>query len=71
MESIAPKYGARVYALPSGTILIKQTVKSGSKYTDEYVIDTHSDGSHIEIHVTASNDHDIADAVRRAVSGTL
>ena len=71
MESSTSKYGARIYAFPGGTILVKQPVKSGARYTDEYVVDTRSNGSHIEVHVKPSDDLGIADAVRRAVSGTL
>ena len=44
MENDGSKHGARIYGLDSGTILIKQTIKSGPKYTDEYVVETRPDG---------------------------
>ena len=35
MENDGSKHGARIYGLDSSTILIKQTIKSGPKYTDD------------------------------------
>ena len=71
MENDGSKHGARIYGLNTGTVLIKQTIKSGPKYTDEYVVDTRPDGSHIEEHVDWDDDARIASALRRALQGTL
>ena len=60
------KYGARVFKLPDGRILVKQTIKSGEEQTSDYVIDGHK-----ERHVDPHNDGEIADAIRGALQGEL
>jgi hypothetical protein len=63
-KSKLPKFGARVYLLPSKKLLVKQTTLRGEP--PEYVIDEHK-----EQHVSVNNDVAIADAIRKAVSGEL
>lgn len=63
------KYGVRIYPLDSEVILVKQTVKrQGSPV---YVVDTTPGGDHREAHVEITNDRDIAEAVRAALTGKL
>ena len=63
MEIEQPKYGARVYRL-GDKLLIKQTVLRGTP--PEYVVDGHK-----ERHVLATDDHELAEAVRAAICGEL
>jgi hypothetical protein len=65
-KSDEPKYGVRVYKLSEDTLLIKQTVKSGSRTNDAYVIDEQK-----ELHVSIEDDAAIANAVRDGVAGRL
>ena len=60
------KYGARVYPMGKDGLLVKQTVKSGSGYTDKYKV---SDTYHHERHVKLDNDAAIAQAIRDALRG--
>lgn len=67
------KYGARIYLKSSGesrVILIKQTIKVGTRYTDEYKVDGKT-GAHYERHIDPHDDAGIAQAVRDALAGTL
>lgn len=67
------KYGARVYLKTKGgsrVILIKQTIKVGNRYTDEYKVDG-ATGDHNERHVDPRDDSGIAQAVRDALAGRL
>jgi hypothetical protein len=59
-----PRHGARVYLLPSGTILVKQTILRGTP--PEYVVDEQR-----ERHVPHDDDAALAAAVREAVHGRL
>lgn len=61
-----PKYGARLYKMDEGTLLVKQTVKSGGGHTDPYVVDEDR-----EEYVDLNDDRAIARAVRRALNGEL
>lgn len=68
MEEARTKYGVRIYPLPSGsTIIVKQTVKRGGRY----VVDSLLSGLHCEAYVDSANDHDVAEAIRRALKGIL
>ena len=58
------KYGARVFFLPGGVVLVKQTVKSA--YSGYYVIDGHK-----EKHVDPGDDRLLGEAVRLAGQGKL
>ncbi len=60
------KFGARVYQLKGGVILVKQTVKSGAGYTDDYVVDGQK-----ERHVNPDDDAALAQAIRDALAGNL
>lgn len=60
------KHGARVYLLPNGTGLVKQTVKSGPNQNADYVIDKQR-----ERHVDLSDDAEVANAIRDALAGKL
>jgi len=60
------KYGVRVFKVSGETLLIKQTVKSGSNSNDPYIIDDHK-----ERHVKINDDSAIAEAVRDGVYGKL
>lgn len=64
------RYGARVYAYSDGVALIKQTIKSGPGYTDDYVVDTRGGDQH-EKHVYLSDDKAVAEAIRKALEGLL
>lgn len=61
------KHGARVYRYPDGVVLVKQTVKK----VKDYVIDTRSDGTHVEKHVDPGNDALLGESVRLACQGLL
>ena len=65
-KNVKQKYGVRIFKMDEYTLLIKQTVKSGSGPTDEYIIDGHK-----ERHVEIDDDSGIADAVRDGVNGRL
>ncbi len=58
------KYGARVYFLDGGVVLVKQTVKSTN--SGLYVIDGQK-----ERHVDPGDDHLLGEAVRLAGQGKL
>ena len=58
------KYGARVYFLDGGVVLVKQTVKSANG--ERYVVDGHK-----EKHVDPGDDHLLGEAVRLAGQGKL
>lgn len=62
------KFGARVYPLGKKRLVIKQTVKSGTGYTDRYKA---TDPYHHERHVNVNDDAAIAQAIREALTGTL
>ena len=62
-------YGARVYPLNSGKMLVKQTHKA--EESGKYVLSTDSDKRHPERHVRKDNDAEIADAIRAALRGEL
>jgi len=64
MPQRSPKYGARVFKLSAGRLLVKQTVLRG--VPAEYVIDEQR-----ERHVDEGNDTAIAEAIRAAVRGRL
>ena len=63
------KYGARVYPLNSGHMLVKQThqAEEGGKY----VLSVDSDNRHPERHVREDDDAGIASAIRAALRGEL
>lgn len=61
-----PRYGVRVFKVSEDTLIIKQTIKSGSRPTDHYVIDGQK-----ECHVSIDDDSAIADAIRNGVAGKL
>ena len=61
-----PKYGVRIFKMSERILLIKQTIKSGSRPNDEYVIDKHK-----ERHVDITDDSAIADAIRDGIAGML
>jgi len=63
-KSKCPKYGARIYLLPSKKLLVKQTVLRGTPL--EYAIDEHK-----ERHVSLGDDSAIAAAIQKAVQGKL
>ena len=63
------KYGARVYPLNSGKMLVKQTHKA--EESGNYVLSTDSDKMHPERHVSNDNDAEIANAIRAALRGEL
>jgi len=65
-KNVKRKYGVRVFKMDKYTLLIKQTVKSGSGTTDEYIIDGQK-----ERYVEINDDSGIADAVRDGVTGQL
>ncbi len=61
-----PKYGVRIFKVSESTLLIKQTIKSGSRPNDAYVIDGQK-----ERHVNIDDDSAIASAVRDGIAGKL
>lgn len=63
---INDKYGARVFRLPGGMALVKQTRKEGFGSNDRYVIDGHR-----EKHVDLGDDAAVASAIRDALEGSL
>lgn len=67
--TVSNKYGVRIYPLDAEVVLIKQTVKRAG--SARYVVDTLSDGTHIETHIDKSDSAGIADAVLRALKGQL
>ncbi len=64
VEDRGRKYGARVYFLEGGVVLVKQTVKSPK--TGEYVIDGQK-----ERHVDPGDDRLLGEVVRLAGQGEL
>ena len=63
------KYGAKVYELNPGTIVIQQTVmKTGSK---NYVIDRKPDHSQKKRVINMKDDRAISEAIRHALTGNL
>ena len=61
------KYGARIYLMKDGVILVKQTIKKGASQNDPYVIDEHR-----ERHVDPDEDDaSLGRAVRTALEGKL
>ncbi len=66
LEASDLKYGARVFPLPDGKAIVKQTIKRGVGATDRYVID-----SQRECHVNLADDSSVAAAVRDALAGRL
>lgn len=60
------KYGARVYLMSDGVILVKQTVKRGAGQNDPYVIDEHR-----EAHVEPGDDAGLGRTIRYALDGKL
>jgi len=62
----AKKYGARIYQLDDGVIVVKQTVKRGEGHAARYVIDDDR-----ERHVDPGQDALLARAVRDALAGEL
>lgn len=61
-----PKYGVRIYKVSDSMLLVKQTIKSGSRQNDAYVIDEQK-----ECHVNVDDDIAIANAVRNGIAGKL
>jgi hypothetical protein len=60
------KYGARVYQLNDGVVIVKQTAKNGTAQNAPYVIDGHR-----ERHIDPGDDAGLATAVRAALQGQL
>lgn len=60
------KYGVRIYKVSDRMLLVKQTIKSGSRQNDAYVIDEQK-----ECHVNIDDDVSIANAVRNGIAGKL
>jgi hypothetical protein len=67
------KFGARIFPLPRGKAIVKQTIKSASGYNSNYVLDTDKENNSRpkECHVELRNDKQIADAIRAALNGKL
>ena len=65
-KSDVHKYGVRIFKVSDSILLVKQTIKSGSRPNDAYVIDGHR-----ERHVSINDDSAIANAVRDAITGEL
>jgi hypothetical protein len=61
-----PRYGARVFQHSDGVILVKQTVKRGTRQNDPYTIDEQR-----ERFVNPDDDIALAQAVRAALAGEL
>ena len=68
--AIQGKFGARVYLMDSGTVLVVQTVRRGKASNAPYVIDQKPVGGN-ERFVRLSDDKGIADAIRDSLSGKL
>jgi len=66
MAESLQKYGARVYRLDDGVVLVKQTVKRGAGQSDPYVIDGQK-----EAHVDPGNDELLGRTIRDALDGKL
>ena len=64
---MSTRNGARVYSYDDGIILVKQTVMRNGRY----VIDTDSEGDHVERHVDPGDDRKLGEVVRLAVEGQL
>lgn len=65
-QELPRRYGARVFLMNDGVILVKQTVKRGSRQNDPYVIDEDR-----ERHVDPGDDAALGAAVRDALNGNL
>ena len=59
------KFGARVFQMDDKILLVSQTIKRGSAQNSPYVIDTQS----TERFISASDDQEIAAAIRDALAG--
>jgi len=65
-QNNVPKYGVRIYKVSDNTLLVKQTIKSGRRQNETYVIDEQK-----ERHVDIDDDEAIANAVRDGIAGKL
>lgn len=64
------RFGARVFLVDPEVLLIMQTIKKGSQQNSPYVVH-HKRNAIVQKFVSASNNAEIADAIRAALRGEL